>query len=146
MTYEELFDILHRVTYKPKSYITITPGAYKDNSAVEIRISQSLPDVNAEKFRNGKCPAEIKHWDLRPVGMVKKIDAEDLEKLTPRTLLVQLREWLIEFEIHEVDEWLRYDGAFINDPHPEQRAMSAVQREAIEKLRALLPDRLKGFS
>lgn len=44
-----------------------------------------------------------------------------MEDREERVKLHYLREILREFEMHELDEWFRYKGELVNDPHAAQK-------------------------
>ncbi len=118
----ELFDLVKRVTYKPNSSIVVHPRAELDDIAAEIKLSQQLPNVNFP----------VEHPST--IGLVKKIKRKDLTKMTELDFMKLLRSWWHEFEKHEVDEWLRLEGATVVDPHPEKRMYDLALKNSMRSL------------
>jgi hypothetical protein len=103
--------LLSRVTYKPGWKFECWP-TYASNGRLsdrEISIITSFTAVNAEN----PSSTEIFHsQNLFP--------AEILENMTDADLVLHvIRECIFRVEMHEVDEWLKFNGKCVREPHPE---------------------------
>jgi hypothetical protein len=50
----------------------------------------------------------------------KSISSDFMPQRTDKELMeCVVRGWLMRFELHEMDEWLRLDGVCVREPHPE---------------------------
>ena len=123
VTYEHLFDLVQRVTYKQNSTISMRPGAGEESYVVRLVLSMQV--------HNAKFPAE----HPTTIALEKKLTRNELDKLTEFRFMERLRQWWTEFELHEVDEWLKLDGATFVDPHPEKRAYDRMLAHSMKNLK-----------
>lgn len=95
------------------------------NDTVEVIISHSVRDID-DPFARGELPV---------IGTYE-ITAHALDLMTFVDFCKWVRGIVIEFEIHEIDEWLRIDGKFVYDPHPSMlrnRSITEKDRQAPAK-------------
>lgn len=110
MTAREAHDLLSRVRYKPgwRFYLEGRDGDYAGflrGHDLMMVIEADVPDS-----RYTGDPAECPLVSIRkPVSLSLMIDGPHF--------LRWLRHQIIEMEVHELDEFLRYDGELVNDPH-----------------------------
>jgi hypothetical protein len=98
MTIDEFIALVSKITYKPGYKIS----ARQADSAVELRIEATLPDSCLGTSRR----FELSQW-LWPDWIGGEGEALHI-------IAAHVR----EFELHEMDEWLKLDGAKVHDPHP----------------------------
>lgn len=97
--WERLERIISFISYKRGSEIVL-------HGPTSIHISHRVPDVNG-------------YLDIATVGATKEIPLEILHDLAtnPGRLIMWIKDQILEFEHHELDEWFRFNGQMINDPH-----------------------------
>lgn len=107
MTFDELEVFIDRITYKPGfSMIALRSSS---DGYVSIRMSMMVPDALSKTPLNR----------LLPISTVKQIPEYSLAAITEEHLLHILKHTILSLERHEMDEFLRLDGACVTDPHPE---------------------------
>lgn len=100
MKVEEIITAIHRFRYKPGYRIEAMPGSMP--GWVSLRISAHVP------YSRG--PSR----DIE-VQQVREVVSEAVYNL--EVLKVFVRELVQGFECHESDEWLRFGGELVSDPH-----------------------------
>jgi hypothetical protein len=99
-TIDEFVTLVSRITYKPGWKITARP--YYPSGMLDLSLETRLPDSTHGTQRNCSLSRlvmpETLHDEKHPLWIVA----------------AHVR----EFEMHEMDEWLKLDGARVNDPHP----------------------------
>jgi hypothetical protein len=100
MTIDEFIALVSKITYKPGCKIF----AQREGDAVRLRIEATLPDSS---LGTPRC-FEFSQW-LWP-------DWIGSEKEALHVVAGHVR----EFEMHEMDEWLKLDGARVKEPHPRR--------------------------
>jgi hypothetical protein len=136
LTYQQIADLVSRLTYKPNVRIECLPSVSGHAVQNEARImltayvpNSRVPHPPVEKvglgFDTWQGPGSIPRrvppgyrqeiTDLIPVSLCQHvpyglIDSE--QKLTSF-----IRRLISEFESHEIDEWYRLDGKLVRDPH-----------------------------
>jgi hypothetical protein len=101
--------ILKKITYKEgwEFRAQRSPGW----EAVEVSISYLNKDAT------GKTPGE-NYLALRiAIPMYELSHMSHPEKY----LMHRIFEGIRQAEMHEIDEWLKFDGVHVNDPHPERK-------------------------
>lgn len=106
MTPEEAIGILSSLSYKPGWTIQ----AYQVPGSVIFRTGTSEPSVTAF-VRDGSV-------DLIPVVLTHAVHDEELAVFDRDRLLKWAFDVIVRREVHEVEEWLRVDGAPVYSPHP----------------------------
>jgi len=97
----QMVEILSKITYKPgyilKSYIN--DGLVTFN----VRIETQDADAPTEKII------------LNFSSVFNPIDY-----FSAAQLVEYVQSMIQQFELHEMNEWLKYDGALVTEPHPEK--------------------------
>jgi hypothetical protein len=104
-------EYLKRFTYKPGWGFTVCQDwSYPGGLILHIQ-TESRPDANNPNDRNRWNPVQTTARMHFPRDMSPK----QMESAFRGQLLQAIR----ALELHEMDEWLRFDGEHVNDPHPE---------------------------
>lgn len=115
---ERVRSLLSKVTYKPGWIITAYPHQYfnkpkddfyrfHDTSEIIIRVVCLQPDTISGR------ETEIAHH--------RTIHSFDLEHMKDHQIVEYLIAGAIrEMELHEMDEWFKFDGEHVRDPHPKK--------------------------
>jgi hypothetical protein len=114
MTFEELKKIMAKFTYKPGSRFQVRRGPERGLYFIEVSIY--CQDVNAPHKLNFVT-------NQTPVFEV------DLMDWTDALVIARVQNAVQSIEQHEIQEWLRLDGMFVSDPHPEIRHGNNYPRE-----------------
>jgi len=104
MTFKELQLIVDQISYKPKYFLDARLALEYD--AVEIRLS--YPALNVEN------PSE--NIILRSKDIIL---GEALKHLEEEDLLKQVYCLFRTAELHELDEWFKFNGKRLKEPHKE---------------------------
>lgn len=104
----DVLKYLGRITYKPGYKFTYwvddkNQSTYRQNIVLNLVVP--VPDSTRK--------------DQKPVTIVftNRIPFEYLYHNGPNYLLVRVRDFFLEWEKHEMDEWFRLDGEMVRDPH-----------------------------
>lgn len=113
MTLAEVQRVIADIEYKPGSQIAIinstvyATGAFFNEKRYEPMAVLSIWTKDTD--------------DQKTEGMFtnyRKLEPNILEKLkTPKDVLTLIRSLILEFELHEMDEWIRYKGEKVYNPH-----------------------------
>ena len=107
MKISKAIEIVKRLTYKPNWEFKIgTKGGF-EFGGLTIIITSNVPCINTE--------------ELVKVSMNKIFPIHELDYYTKEQFLTILKDCIIKMECHEVDEWLRYDGARLKETHETTR-------------------------
>jgi len=98
MTKKEIREIVKAITYKEGWVFQCRDSMF---DAVEVRVGVKVKDVEAPDKEIVLNQAMLVH--------------EGMEKERVLMCVCQL---VRELEIHEMDEWLKFEGQRINNPHP----------------------------
>jgi hypothetical protein len=111
---ERLEGILKNVSYKPGWTITVAP----------FRIGMNGP------FFYASCNLMVM-WTAKDVErpgedvslcLVKPVHGFQIERLSDEEIVDQyVRSLIREAELHELDEWLKYNNVCVHEPHPKER-------------------------
>lgn len=103
MTFKEAGDIVDKIRYKPNVQVTFL--RYRHGDLAELKIFTMVNDVDATD--------KIIH--------VVQSRTMDLDRIETEVQLLQfIHKAFVDFEIHELNEWFRYDGNKPFDPHKEE--------------------------
>jgi len=102
MTFEKAKKLLGGVTYKPEYRFDL-----EKNFFGECNLTIVGKVVNAKNF------AEHTHIYFRRV-----FSSDVFEQMTQKTFKEIVRQCCIQFETHEVNEFLKFDGKHVVAPHP----------------------------
>jgi hypothetical protein len=95
-------ELVARLGYKPGATFVVVPYATSiHDPAVYIDMGFDVLDSITEQPSRAGCGLNV------PEGAA----------LDPTRVLALIRDRLIAFETHELDEFLRLDGSRVNDPH-----------------------------
>lgn len=103
---------LSRYTYKPGWTFRLLPRETVgwEHPSVELEISFRAPDSRAQP---GTVP---RISEVTQVTMLAEAEVERFREF-PELFRAKIRHLIITLEMHEMDEWLRYDGELVSDPH-----------------------------
>ena len=102
---EMVRDIVTRLSYKPGTSFVVDPDASSiHDPAVYVDASLAVLD-------------SVPPHDADRGGFVVVIP-EEIALADAGGVLALVRDGLVRFEAHEVDEFLRFDGVRLTDPHP----------------------------
>lgn len=117
MDIAEAIDLINNVTYKPLTKLRADYDRI-DRQSLLISITMRLPDAT----QLGPTHHIIK------VAMSKMVPVYEIEYHTRESLILWLKDMLVDAELHELDEWFRVDGKVVTEQHSdEQRAEHAKQ-------------------
>lgn len=106
MTILEAIEIVDKITYKPKSMLQASWHLHI--GYLEIRILQMMRSL------------EYPYEEFTPIHLVCHIDELMLANFRDeRDLIVFVRDQIRSMEEHEMNEWLKFEGKNVVDPHPE---------------------------
>lgn len=106
MEIDEALKLIERITYKPEVKVSADRSVLMDI----LHISFSRLALDSENPEN---------TERKFVSSFHSVRADDLEIMDQLELLARIRRFLLDFETHEMNEWLRFDGQRLVDPHPE---------------------------
>lgn len=104
MTFAELCEIVARITYKPAWVVKVYD--VQPDTAYQITLNYQTTDSGGE----ADGPITISSTTLIPY--------ESLTHLQSAAIVTEVRRLILRAELHEVDEWLRYRGEQVKNPHP----------------------------
>lgn len=125
----EIEDIIERVSYKPQSNLHVR---YK-NAEPLLQVTVYVPDSHAPPEGTPKMP-DVRTF-LTGDGLSSSLSCLEVHgpaPLIPVGIAIGIpyaamvdKEWLLrwvrgvlkDLEAHEVDEWFKYKGKMVNDPH-----------------------------
>jgi hypothetical protein len=103
MTFDELHAAVARYSYKPGYRISVTTEAGALDFAVTGRlVADDIPDANHPE---------------RKSRIVYTQTFGDLRDMDRNSLHFMVRDLVLGWERHELNEWLCYDGKKVKDPH-----------------------------
>lgn len=105
MTAEQIIDVISRIEYKPdwriETYRDTTYGGHAFDSVL-LRI----------KFKALDSVRKVEEADV-----VIALDIKSYMFREPKDVVWFVKNAITEAEMHERDEWLRFDGVLVDDPH-----------------------------
>lgn len=104
MKLKDLEDLLKRITYKPEFQMICRIESCAD--LIDIRFSRMVKDATG--MQKGYIP----------LYQIISFTGDALEHMDEKEMLMRIYNGLIEFEIHEMNEWLKVDGKCFKEPHP----------------------------
>lgn len=108
--------LLERFRYKPGWKLEVIPTSMFAESAINAcSIGMTFRAPNAESWNQDES-------NIIVLGRRVTISWDELHECTEEELVRTIGDQVKLFEMHEVDEWLRFDGVRLNDPHPELRS------------------------
>ena len=124
VTLREIEEHVARFTYKPGWEFKITPGLHPMEAMLSARYWAQDSDVPParlpEQWQVGRM--RIDH-PLTPIVGQERMDLMLLDQMYGEALhtfdMIHLTPLLKRSDQHEMEEWLRYDGRRIVDPHPK---------------------------
>jgi hypothetical protein len=108
MTGAEAEALIKSITYKPGYRLRVCCN--KANRTCEIRLK-----AHRECSRTGKM---VVFSSAKTLDLGRYCDRLCYVASAEEDLMHDVRMWLRELELHEVDEWLKVDGKMVFDPHP----------------------------
>lgn len=110
------------ITYKPG--FTFDYELKSDFAWETVTLTMRVPD--SRDLENLKSPEEMqvgwgreaRRFRLLPITMTDRLPPWICEQAAKEYLRFLIR----KMEMHEIDEWLRFQGKLINDPHADQEA------------------------
>jgi len=107
MKAHEVIEILSKITYKPGYVLKV----HQSNGLVTFNVR--LETLDADLAHD---PMGTKH--MIALNFVSAFNP--LEYDVAEHLVQDVKELIRNFEIHEMNEWLKYDGTLVTQPHPEK--------------------------
>ena len=106
--------LLEHLTYKPGYRFRFRARPLPQGDDVELYVEADVPD--SEK------PTHTVPAHLRTVKLLHRHrwSHHEVAMFDRDQFLWTVRSFLVEMEVHEVDEWFRLDGAPVHEPHPER--------------------------
>lgn len=104
MKFKDIVSIVEKVTYKPGWKISIHRPDYGNMIEIVFR-THPVPDAAGKRQGDGPILARL-HF---PPESIKE----------PNHLLKLIQDRVKSLELHEVDEWLKFENKWLKDPHPE---------------------------
>jgi hypothetical protein len=105
VTIDELRALIARFTYKPNSVFKLRKGYEPDFFIVEVKVwCDDVEKPGQKNYAVHEIPLYI----------------EDLYEWTEDLVIYRIQNAIHSIEDHEMREWLRLDGFFLSDPHPEK--------------------------
>ena len=88
--------------------------SFMDTEAVRVWVQWDAPDASAAQQATSPQPLAVISNQMLFSGrtMAECTDQELVDRA--------LRQLVVNCELHEVDEWLRYKGKCVREPHPEK--------------------------
>lgn len=111
MTLDELNKLLAQFTYKDKFKVVTEPAGWYTRPAPDTYfLKASVWCLDADG--SGK-------WNF--VHTMSTFELRELTDWNEELVKVKVYKLVLSIEEHEINEWLRFDGKHVNDPHPELR-------------------------
>jgi hypothetical protein len=63
-----------------------------------------------------------------PVTISEGVGRSKIDTMTDLEIVEWVRDMIVKAEMHEVNEWFRFDGRCVHDPHPERHAFEAAPK------------------
>lgn len=102
MTLTEAQQIIEGITYKIGTTVRIIRSYNTD--IIQLGVGTIKPDVLTFKEN--------------PLINTITITPEYLVQMTEKDLIREIKYIIVRLELHEVDEWLKYKGVCVTNPHP----------------------------
>lgn len=124
MTVNEANELLSKITYKPIDMMHGLPitrsGKVKTETVARMLPAWSPvgpgPHNAVIEFAIPSYNIERKEW-----GCLTRTRMIPIGTMDKRMLLEYVQAQIRDMEIHEVSEFLRFDGKWLTDPHPDNR-------------------------
>jgi len=106
----KLRSVIENISYKPNFSFAIYPHLNPDSGFPEysdlcLLITMRVPDVSCPR-----CAIDVKS----PVA----VSARMVDELEPDGIVEHIiRPAIRAMELHEMDEWLKFEGRHVHDPH-----------------------------
>lgn len=121
---ERVRGIVKKITYKPgwrfnvaSRYFDYQPTRPWDIDRVIITITAPMPNLNGD----GTTVDVISQ---------KQIECLQLERMKDEDILdYWITHCILDLEKHEMDEWLKFDGFHVREPHPENKSEKVVDKD-----------------
>ncbi len=104
MTYDQAEYIIKAFTYKPGWQFIASPMP-SIVEGIDLRLIIISQTIDARPEHNGNVAQVQMFFDLTISHMTEEMIIEHVQNI------------IKGLELHEMDEWLRYDGELVVDPH-----------------------------
>ena len=111
MTLDEVKALVSKFTYKPNSTFKVRPGY--EASMFDGRSNLHIIEVSI------LCTDVNDHTKQNFVANQTGFYLDDIGDWTEELVIFKIVNAIRSIEDHENAEWLRLDGKFVRDPHPE---------------------------
>lgn len=118
LQFRRLQDIIHRVSYKPR--VKLEVHRLMEDVAT-IRVVMIVPDINDPT--DNIVFQFMSSLSLYSIGDMT--DCQIVEYF--------VRGAIREAELHEMDEWLKFDGRCVREPHPEEQTRTSAPVPSLAK-------------
>jgi hypothetical protein len=109
--FRRLQDIVRKIHYKPHCKLDV--HRISDYFVVNIVVVMIVPDINSPERRT-------------VIQFASTVDLEFMEQMTDFEVVERyVSRAILEAELHEMDEWLKFEGRCVKEPHPEAQTPSA---------------------
>ena len=110
---ERTIRIVAEITYKPtwEFSVAAVPHFGSDGSLLPIRMLCLYARLTAPDVTN---PENTVH-----ISSFRQLPYEDIDGWSDELLIQYVRDFVRSAEMHEVDEWFRFRGIPLVNPHPE---------------------------
>lgn len=114
MKWENFVILVDKVRYKDNFRIKLLPpgcyygGLFNFSPEPNLIIIMAAPDVGDSSHA------------VRDIVFRTRIPLDIIEKFTIKGALNYIRNQILDFETHEMDEWLKLGSINVVNPHPEQ--------------------------
>lgn len=111
MNFKDVQPTLRRITYKAKVWFDVERSLATDN--LIFRMLARRPD--AREYSGPEIDIVIH----------KSVPEKHIKDWDQRILIGFVGAMIRESEMHEIDEWFKFDGENVKEPHPELVAITA---------------------
>lgn len=102
-------NLVEKITYKDWK-IQLRRELYSDY--IVLRISHLAADAYKKDFHAKKKSIVLSHWTFCP---------EQLRAMDDEQFIGMVWHQILTLEKHESEEWFRFQGKLVHNPHPERR-------------------------
>lgn len=101
--------VIDKISYKPEW--TFRCGLSPVSDDIEVRMTFNAKDSTGKRIGYDPVILSIR------ISYEIILRAKNAEEYVKETIFHSIR----TMEMHEIDEWLKYNGVHVNDPHPERK-------------------------
>lgn len=128
MDIQEARKIVEKIKYKKDWHFSLVLELELDCLLLRIyhlSINSDHPEIDKKEPINGQF----------------SISSDFLKQLKEKEFVEWIRTQVLFMETHETDEWLRYEGMNVKDPHPDLSALKDAMSDHLNMMNDFLKDR-----